>query len=125
MSAQKYIIISLDSWRRSLLQNTTDYYINFQIITARKRSVGKVMFSLMSVCLSVSLRVPMWSLPMMNWTSLYRISTPWASDLRLSTLAPVSDIWCSSLETCSNLFIRGPPKILLECFLVCHFNVLL
>ena len=36
-------------------------------------------------------------------------SYPQKSDLGPPALPPASDIWWSSLETCSNLFIWGPP----------------
>ena len=39
--------------------------------------------------------------PMMHWTSLYRVPR---------TPCPASDIWWSSLETCSNLLILGTPQ---------------
>ena len=83
------------------------------------------------MCVSVSLSIggPMWPLPMIICTSLYK-SPPQIWD----PLTP-SDIWWPLLETCSNLFTWGPSPlgltsdghwsiakwvvhILLECFLV-------
>ena len=49
-----------------------------KIITARQRCCGKVMFSQVSVCLSVHTGVLVWPLPMMHWTLLYR---PSAADM--------------------------------------------
>ena len=48
------------------------------IFTPCQRSCGKVMFSLVSVY-SQGCVVPMWPLPMMHWTLLYRC--PWTSDM--------------------------------------------
>ena len=45
------------------------------IITACQRSYGKVTFLLVSVCWEGE-GVPMWPLPMMYWTSLYRSQAP-------------------------------------------------
>ena len=60
------------------------------------------------VSLFVHRWVPIWPLPMINWTKLYR-----ALDIRPRThpkpSPPASDIWWPSLETCSNLFISGCP----------------
>ena len=89
----------------------------------------------MFVCLSVILstgRCPMWSLPMIHWTSLDSPSpSPGTSltwDLTVQgylpqpppldmgphcTVPPSSDIWWSRLETCSNLFTWRPqPPVL-------------
>ena len=61
----------------------------FTVITARKRSCGKAMFSQLSVILFRGRR---WPLPMMHWN--------------MGTCT--TDIWWSSLDTCSNLFTWGP-----------------
>ena len=76
------------------------------------------------VCLSVhrGRRGAMWPLPVIHWTSLYRPS-PWPRPcsstwdltvrgclwtLGLTVQGPLtSDIWWTSLETCSNLFTSG------------------
>ena len=65
-------------------------------LTVLQRSYMKVMFSLVSVCHSVHRGVPMWPLPMMHWTSLYRApfppgpnSGPWTSDLGPLALVPL------------------------------------
>ena len=56
---------------------------------------------------------PLWPLPMMHWTPLYRSPlgpTPtWKWDLT-EQWSLAMDIWLSSLETCSNLFTLGPPS---------------
>ena len=97
------------------------------------------MFSVVSVCLSVCLGVPIWPLPGIHWTSPYRDSGPTptvqglppplymglhctvtsASEPRLKTCSnlftsprtsPIStDIWWPRLETFSYLFTFGSP----------------
>ena len=79
------------------------------IITARQRSCGKVMFSVMSVSSSQLFcpqRSPMGSSALMHWSSLYR-DPPLVPSPPLegtSQGSPVSEIWWPSLETSSNLF---------------------
>ena len=84
--------------------------------TARQRSCGKVMFSLVSVCLFQRWRVS----PCDHCTwwigSLCTVTPPpipcynpprhetWES----LAPPPAGDIWWPSLETCSNLFTWGP-----------------
>ena len=80
-----------------------DFLFSSVIITARRRSCGKVMFSLVSVCLFTG-EVPVWPLPMTHWTST---PFPQKSGLEYPCLTPAIDFWWSSLETCSNLFIWG------------------
>ena len=114
------------------------------ILTAWQWSGGGVMLSVMSVC-SQWVGDPMWPLPMVHWTSLYRTPSGHRISLyrdlpssnirwpRLETCSilftwghPASNIWWPRLETCSNLFTWGRPQpvgqravgILLECFLV-------
>ena len=67
---------------------------------------------------------PMWPLPMMPWTSLYSPLAwppspdiwPWTPTPRHWTWDPTYHwhLW-PTLETCSNLFISGPPQ---KCHLV-------
>ena len=55
-------------------------------------------------CLSFCSEVPMWPLPMMHWTSLYRaLPSP-----HIRPKTPLEQHRGSSLETCSNLFIWWP-----------------
>ena len=80
------------------------------LFTAHQRSWGKVMFSLMCVCLSTGV-----------WDRGTHVTITYDT-LDLTALDPVaqlpplwtlgltaSDIWWPSLETCSNLFTWGPP----------------
>ena len=61
---------------------------------------------------------PMWPLPMIHSTSLYRspdmgphcIGTPWPQVL---PCPPTGNIWWPSLETCSKLFTSGSPSLVL------------
>ena len=81
--------------------------------------------------------IPMWPLPMMYLTLLYRAASPQPCPMDIKNgwpWPPTSYIWRPSLETCSNLFTWGPPSptstdnwwppkhvrlaFLLECFLV-------
>ena len=96
------------------------------VITSYQRS----WFSVKSACLFTRGwgQGPMWSLPMMHWTSLYRAPTGNPSPALHLDMGPdctgathgtslyrclissyPADIWWPSLETCSNLFILGPP----------------
>ena len=84
------------------------FYFSVFIITARQRSFGKVIFSLVSVCSHGSHHVTI-------------THDAWCIDLRPSpALPPARDIWWASLKTCSNLFIwrMRAIRILLESFLV-------
>ena len=97
-----------------------------QLVTARQRCCGKVMFSIVSVYRGG--RGLMWPLPMMHWTSPCREpltpASPPSPDMephctKLSwfpwTWNPYrdpphgTDIWRSRVETCSNLFTWDPP----------------
>ena len=75
------------------------------IITACKRSYGKVMFSVLSVVQSVILSI---------WGGFHVAITHDASDLNvqgpdpLQDLPPASEMWWSRLETYSNLFTWEP-----------------
>ena len=67
--------------------------LSFNIFTARQQSCGKLMFSVVSVCLFAEGRGPMWPLPMLDWTSPYT-PPPRASAAPCRTLSPTmqSDI---------------------------------
>ena len=83
----------------------------FSFITARKRSYGKAMFSL--VCLSVHRGgVAMWPLPLMHYTSPYRTSQP-PGDQTWDPLQPCPPLLVTScgnhwrpVQTCS---LKSPP----------------
>ena len=51
-------------------------YSKVDIFTASQRSSGKVIFSVVSVCLSVCRWGAMWPLPVMHWASSYRNPQP-------------------------------------------------
>ena len=138
---KRYVWMDLYHFRSFFLEWTCDL-----LVTACQRSCGKEMFSVVSVHQSYYPQgrgVPMWPLPMMHWTWLYRcppirLWTPHTLDLA----PPDSDIWWSLLETCSTCSFEDtsplprPPgvtsgsgywstygwrkwvvRILLECFL--------
>ena len=107
---------------------------NYIYCPPTNNELAERLFPLVSLCLFRG-RVPVWSLPMMHWASLYRRTWPrlWSPghqtwdplallsrhqtqgphlyplDIRPWTLQPpsASDIWLLSLDTCSNLFICG------------------
>ena len=73
---------------------------------------GNVFSHMCLVCLSRG--DPMWPLPMMHWISPYRDGLPVPPYRNPMAPAPVSDIWWSGLETCSNLLTWGtsaPPVL--------------
>ena len=87
------------------------------IITTRQRSWGKVMFSLMSVCLYVNRGSPChhytWCIGTHCTDSPLALAPPRHQTWGLpyaSPSYPGSDNWWPSLETCSNLFTWGPPN---------------
>ena len=83
------------------------------VITIRQRSCRKVMFSVMSVCLSFHPQGgPMWPLPIMHWTSLYRVLPPCRGTHLCTGPTLASDIWWPRLDTCSNSFTWGFPMVL-------------
>ena len=105
--------------------------------TAHQQNCRKVMFSAMSGCHYVHMGdwvgVPMWPLPMMHCTSLYKAHPPEHGTLRQRTPfskgsskgRPSSNPRDITHGTCLNLFTWGsspPPHngtdILLECFLI-------
>ena len=61
--------------------------VELNIIPARQRSFGKIMFSVMSVCVSVSQEGLMWPLPMIYWASL--CSSPPLPQYRALALDPL------------------------------------
>ena len=90
----------------------------------KKLREGYLSIQCVSVCPQEG---PIWPLPMLHWTSLYRAlpSPPYVQrpppptptlapsrhrTLLYSPLPPANDIWWPSLETCSNLFTSGPPS---------------
>ena len=115
----------------------------FCIITAKKRSCGKVVFSVVPVCYSVHRGVSPcdhYSWCIGSHCTAPSAPLPSSQDILHGTSSPHpgSNIWMPSLETSSNLFIWGSPpqeqhlvvateahtvckwatRILLECFLV-------
>ena len=86
----------------------------YRIISAHQRSCGKVMFSLMSVCLSVHRRQGLHVTITHDVLDIIVQPSPHPLGIRPWPLKPqpppASDIWWSSLKTCSNLFIWGHPQ---------------
>ena len=83
------------------------------IFTARQRSCGKVMFSVVCVCLSTALEGVPCAHYLIVQGAIHPATPP---DMRPSCkgpLSPVSDIWWPSLGTCSSLFTPPPPPPLL------------
>ena len=105
--------VSKGELTKGLLENPTNkYYYKCYYHPSTKLQEGNV-FSHVCVCLSFHPQGgPMWPLPIMHWTSLYRVLPPCRGTHLCTGPTLASDIWWPRLDTCSNSFTWGSPMVL-------------
>ena len=118
-------------------QERTNSRLFLSYFTARQRSCGKVMFSLVSVCLFTRWRVSpcdhypwfIGSLCTATPPPIPCYNPPRHETWDSLALLTASDTWWPSLETCSNLFTWGPspppPRILVTMRCTSYWNAFL